>query len=218
MVSFALEQLYQENSSLRELVDKSLRPSGTYVLYQKQSGDRLLVNAWEVCARGLNDIIDVVAVDDFIYGEPRALEFHSGDADGDGVADARIFRPSSATWFTLNSGTNTVSVDRFGLEGDIPIDGDFDGDRRADIAVFRPTEGAWFIHRSSNDSTFVQSFGMAGDKPVAGDYDKDGKTDIAVWRPVNGNYLILRSSDDRTSFFGFPFGAAGDIPVQGGAQ
>ena len=58
-VSFALGQLYQEDSSLRELVDKSLRPSGAYVLYQKQSGDRLLMNAWEVCARGLNDIIEV---------------------------------------------------------------------------------------------------------------------------------------------------------------
>ena len=167
---------------------------------------------------GLNDLIDVVALDDFIYGEPRAAEFHSGDADGDGVADARIFRPSSGTWFTLNSGTNTVSIEKFGLEGDIPVDGDFDGDRRADVAVFRPSAGTWFIHQSSNESTVIQSFGLTGDEPVAGDYDKDGKTDIAVWRPANGNYFILRSSDDRASFFAFPFGVNGDIPVQGSAQ
>src|SRR5215203_390093 len=152
---------------------------------------------------GLNDLIDVVALDDFIYGEPRAAEFHSGDADGDGAADARIFRPSSGTWFTLNSGTNTVSIEKFGLEGDIPVDGDFDGDRRADVAVFRPSAGTWFIHQSSNESTVIQSFGLTGDEPVAGDYDKDGKTDIAVWRPANGNYFILRSSDDRASFFAF---------------
>jgi DUF218 domain len=73
MVSFALEQLYQEDSSLRELVDKSLRPSGTYVLYQKQSGDRLLVNAWEVCARGLNDIIEV-------YGQGGAPRYPKIDS------------------------------------------------------------------------------------------------------------------------------------------
>jgi hypothetical protein len=167
---------------------------------------------------GLNDIIDVVAVDDFIYGEPRALEFHSGDSDGDGVADARIFRPSLGLWFTLNSGTNTVSIDQFGREGDVPVDGDFDGDRRADLAVFRPSDGTWFIHRSSNDSDLVQTFGVTGDRPVPGDYDKDGKTDIAVWRPGNGNYLVLRSSDKFGTFFAFPFGAAGDIPVQAAAE
>ena len=167
---------------------------------------------------GNNDIVDVVAMDDFIYGEPRAAEFHSGDADGDGVADARVFRPSSGTWFTLNSGSNTVSIDRFGLDGDVPVDGDFDGDRRADVAVYRPAEGTWFISRSSDASTIIQSFGTGTDKPVAGDYDKDGVTDIAVWRQANGNYFVLRSSDNRASFFSFPFGLAGDIPVQGGAQ
>lgn len=167
---------------------------------------------------GAGDVFDVVAMDDFIYGEPHAAEFHSGDVDGDGVADARLFRPDSGTWFTLNSGTNTVSIDRFGLGGDIPVDGDFDGDRRADLAVYRPTEGSWFIQRSSNSSVIALAFGTPGDKPVAGDYDKDGTTDIAVWRPANGNFFVLRSADNRSSFFAFPFGSNGDIPVQGGAQ
>lgn len=167
---------------------------------------------------GQGDIFDVVAMDDFIYGEPRAAEFHSGDADGDGVADARIFRPSSGTWFTLNSGTNTVSIERLGLEGDLPVDGDFDGDRLADVAVYRPSEGNWFIRESSSGSVIIQPFGTANDKPVAGDYDKDGTTDIAVWRPADGNYFVLRSRDKRTSFFSFPFGVTGDIPVQGSAQ
>ncbi len=161
---------------------------------------------------------DVVVMDDFIYGEPRAAQFHSGDADGDGVADARVFRPSVGTWFTLNSGSNTISIDNWGLNGDIPVDGDFDGDSRADLAIFRPSSGAWFVSRSSNGTVISQSFGTSGDKPVAGDYDKDGKTDIAVWRPSNGNYFVLRSSDNLTSFFSFPFGQTGDIPVQGGAQ
>ena len=167
---------------------------------------------------GQNDLFDVVAMDDFIYGEPRSGEFHSGDADGDGVADARVFRPSSGTWFTLNSGSNTVSIDRFGLEGDIPVDGDFDGDRRADVAVYRPSEGTWFITESSSGSVIIQGFGVGGDKPVAGDYDKDGTTDLAVWRPANGTYFVLRSKDKRTSFFSFPFGTPGDIPVQGAAE
>ena len=42
---------------------------------------------------GVNGV-DVVAMDDFIYGEPRAAEAHPGDFDGDGGADLTVFRPS----------------------------------------------------------------------------------------------------------------------------
>ena len=59
VVSFALEHLYHEDASLRELTNNDLRPSGTYVLYQNRSGEALLVNAWEICARGINNIIAV---------------------------------------------------------------------------------------------------------------------------------------------------------------
>ncbi|MBK6750172.1 MAG: VCBS repeat-containing protein [Pyrinomonadaceae bacterium] len=162
--------------------------------------------------------VDVVAMDDFIYGEPRASQFHSGDFDGDGISDSAIFRPSSGTWFRINSGSNTVSQENFGLPGDIPLDGDFDGDSRADVAIFRPSNGEWYFRRSSNSSVYGAQFGQNGDKPVVGDYDKDGKSDIALWRPSNGNFFVLRSSTDFTTFFGYPFGVNGDIPVQGGAQ
>lgn len=162
--------------------------------------------------------VDVVAMDDFIYGEPRASQFHSGDFDGDGFSDSAIFRPSSATWFRMNSGSNTFEQENFGLNGDIPIDGDFDGDSKADLAIFRPSSGTWFFKRSSNGTTLGAFFGQNGDKPVVADYDKDGKSDIAIWRPSNGNFFVLRSSDNFATFFAYPFGATGDIPVQGGAQ
>lgn len=154
---------------------------------------------------------DVVAMDDFIYGEPRASQFHAGDFDGDGFADPSVFRPSAATFFILNSGSNTVNIASFGANGDVPISGDFDGDQRADIAIYRPSAGEWWINRSSNGTTVAVQFGQTGDKPTPGDFDKDGKTDIAFWRPSNGNYFILRSSN--SSFFSFAWGANGDIPV-----
>lgn len=163
--------------------------------------------------------VDVVAMDDFIYGEPRALDYHSSDFDGDGVSDLSVFRPSNGTWFILNSGSNTLSTIPFGLNGDIPIDGDFDGDQRADACIYRPSNGVWFFLRSSNGTTLGATFGgQAGDKPVPGDYDKDGITDIAFWRPSTGTYFVLRSSTNFTTFFGAPWGANGDIPIQTSGQ
>lgn len=162
--------------------------------------------------------VDVIAMDDFIYGEPHATQYHTGDFDGDGITDSTIYRPSAGTWFTLLSGTGTVTQENFGLNGDIPVDGDFDGDQKADLCIFRPSTGVWFFKRSSNSTTLGATFGQSGDKPVVGDYDKDGKSDIAIWRPSNGNYFVLRSSSDFSTFFGYPFGQNGDIPVQGGAQ
>jgi len=165
---------------------------------------------------GVNGV-DVVVMDDFIYGEPRATTFSPSDFDGDGKTDPAVFRPSVGTWFILNSGSNTVDFVPWGQNGDIPVDGDFDGDSRADQAVFRPSDGSWWLNKSTG-GTIAMSFGTAGDKAVAGDYDKDGKTDVAIWRPSNGNYFVARSSDGFSSFFSFPWGQNGDIPIQTAGQ
>lgn len=61
-VSLALTALADRDSAVRGLVDRALRPSGAYVLFAKQPDGELLANAWEVCARGLNDVVAV-------YGE-----------------------------------------------------------------------------------------------------------------------------------------------------
>jgi hypothetical protein len=160
--------------------------------------------------------VDVVAMDDFIYGEPRASQYHTADFDGDGTTDFNVFRPATGTWFVLNSGSNTVNSLAFGQNGDQPIDADFDGDQRSDIAVWRPSTGTWFFQKSSNGEFGGASWGAPGDKPVPGDYDKDGKTDLAVWRPSDGINYIVRSSNG--SFFGVAWGVNGDIPVTASAQ
>jgi uncharacterized delta-60 repeat protein len=137
----------------------------------------------------------------------------SSDFDGDGFTDAAVFRPSTGNWFILQSSNGAVQIPQFGVNGDIPIDGDFDGDGRSDLAIYRPGVGQWWLQRSSDNSVFATTFGIASDNPTAGDFDKDGKTDIAVFRPSNGQWLILRSSANFSTFFGFPFGSNGDIPI-----
>jgi hypothetical protein len=72
-VSFALARIYRENESVRALVNKQVLPSGAYVLYQKQDGESVLVNAWELCARGVNDILSV-------YGQGLAPRYPDIDA------------------------------------------------------------------------------------------------------------------------------------------
>jgi hypothetical protein len=162
------------------------------------------------------DGIDVVAMDDFIYGEPRATAHHPADYDGDGTADLSIYRPSTGQWFVLNSGSSTVNITKFGLDGDVPVDGDFDGDSRSDIGVYRPSSGTWFRLNSSDGLFSAENFGLAGDKPVASDYDKDGKSDIAVWRPSSGDYFVKRSSNGQAQIT--HWGLQGDIPILGAAQ
>jgi hypothetical protein len=161
--------------------------------------------------------VDVVAMDDFIYGEPRAMQSHSSDYDGDGETDVAIFRPGIGFWTIYLSGTDSyTTVTNFGQSGDIPVDGDFDGDAKTDIAVFRPSAGSWIIQESSTGQTVTTQFGIQGDRPVPGDYDKDGKTDLAVFRPAIGLWIIQRSSDG--TVFTKSAGSTFDIPIPASPQ
>jgi uncharacterized delta-60 repeat protein len=137
----------------------------------------------------------------------------TADFDGDAFTDSAVYRPTTGNWFVLLSSTNTVLIDQFGTNGDIPIDGDFDGDGKSDVAIYRPSQGTWFFKRSSDSTITGATFGGAGDRPIPGDYDKDGKTDMAFFRPSNGNWFVLRSSTNFSTFFAYQFGLASDIPL-----
>lgn len=137
----------------------------------------------------------------------------SSDFDGDGVTDSAVFRPSTGAWYILQSSNNTLRVDFFGTNGDVPMDGDFDGDSHSDLAVFRPSNGTWYYRRSSNGSFFGAFFGLGTDTPVPADYDNDGITDIAAFRPSTGQWFISPGTLVHSTVYGYNFGTAGDIPV-----
>ena len=64
-----------------------------------------------------------------------------GDYDGDGATDVAIFRPSTGTWWILQSSTNytTYGSHQWGEATDIPVPGDYDGDGYTDVSIFRPS-------------------------------------------------------------------------------
>lgn len=99
------------------------------------------------------------------------------DFDGDGLVDLAVRRPSTKTWYVLNSsGSNYNSLKRDAIQrvvfgrnsDDIPIIADYDGDNIADFAVRRPSNQFQYILKSSDGKIIRNKFGLQEtDIPVA---------------------------------------------------
>lgn len=153
-----------------------------------------------------------------------------GDYDGDGKADAAVFRstdsvnmPCSAgasVWYYRPSSAPGVDFryECWGKPGDFPAPGDFDGDGRNDYAVQQADGGsAVFRLKNSGGSTESVYWGAASDVFIPGDFDGDGKTDFCMRRDVSGvyNYFILTRDGGGTGTTPITWGITGDISTPG---
>ncbi|MEQ1907958.1 MAG: choice-of-anchor tandem repeat GloVer-containing protein [Vicinamibacterales bacterium] len=140
-----------------------------------------------------------------------------GDFDRDGRADVVIDRPSTGTWWILDSasGFTTYTTSVWGLSGDMPVSGDFEGDGQSDVTIYRPSDGSWWMRWSSwgGLAYSVATWGLPGDVSVPADYDGDGITDLAVYRPSTATWWILSSSTRRATYRTHAWGIGTDVPV-----
>ncbi len=132
-----------------------------------------------------------------------------GDFDGDGKADAAVFRPSSQLWMINQSSNGVVRYDRWGIATDKFVPGDFDGDGKNDLAVFR--NGVWYIRRSSDSTSTYINWGISTDTPITGDFDSDGRSDVGVYR--GGVWYILNSGTNSLTVR--QFGVTSDAALAG---
>jgi hypothetical protein len=187
--------------------------SGEILLWQNNTQNLLLDTARNISSFGEDEAgeIYVVGLGGTVEKVVRARA--SADFDGDAKTDYSVFRPSSGTWYLLNSANNTNRAQQFGANGDVPTPEDFDGDNIADIGIWRPTEGSWYYYRSSDNTAGFTNFGINGDIPAAGDFDGDAKADLTIFRPSTGTWWIRRTTNPN-NFLAINFGLNGDIPVQ----
>jgi hypothetical protein len=134
--------------------------------------------------------------------------FSCTDVDGDGRADATVWREGSQSVFWTRLSSGGVSVLPWGTIGDDPrMIGDYDGDGRDDYTVFRVSQGQYWTALSTG-ALELTKWGMNGDFAVSlPDYDSDGRTDHGIQRA--GLFWMRYSADASTHVV--PFGLSSDF-------
>lgn len=157
-----------------------------------------------------------------VHGRDRGPRV--SDFDADGLTDIAVWRPGAVIsyWYVRQSTNAAVTVNYWGLAGDVLTPADYDDDGQTDRAIARNEDGqlVWYYEPSSmfdpnNIGTGLVTFpfGLATDRAVPRDYDGDGMADVAVWRTTDATFYILPSSTKTIRYL--PFGEVGDLGYPG---
>ncbi len=61
------------------------------------------------------------ATEAYTFGDPNSDVYVQNDYDGDGKVDRAFWRPAEGKWYIVNSSTNSVRIEQWGQQGDIPV-------------------------------------------------------------------------------------------------
>ena len=133
------------------------------------------------------------------------------DVDDDGKADLTVFRPTTGTWYSLESTSGNMRSYQWGTNGDKPMVCDYDNDGLIDYTVFRPDTGVWYIKRSTQVSLPVFNWGINTDIPMLQERHStvspiNDRVPV-VFRPSTGTWYI--NSTGASIQWGLP----GDLPM-----
>ncbi len=92
-----------------------------------------------------------------------------------GIDAFTVWRPSSGTWFVLNSAPtewfSASSTSSSGASGRHAVAGRLQWRRKTDYAVWRPSTGIWYIIPSGDPGTpILQQWGLPGDVPIGANF------------------------------------------------
>ncbi len=172
-----------------------------------------------------NDGTAAGGTNSFLLGNEGNL-FLDGDFDGDGIADAAVWVPTTGVYTIRRSSrpTDTVLTAQLGQVGDDPTHGgDYDGDGVTDLTVVRAGTNIGevsqtIIRLSSTGALRTLTTGENGSFPIGGiDYDGDRRADMGVQSNAGGGVSRLRLYNGITGnqFGDFTFGTPTDVMVLG---
>ncbi len=194
----------------------------SYVVVRNTSGGPGGAITWFVKD---NDGTLLGAEQNFVHGISTDT-FLDGDFDGDGIADAVLFRPSLGAFLVRRSSRPNDSLLTIPL-GQVGDDakhiGDYDGDGVSDAAVYRAgasvgVASQTLIRLSSTGLIRTLVTGENGAFASGGsDFNGDGKADVAIQSNLGGGVARFRIFDGvtGTQFADFNFGTPTDVIVAG---
>lgn len=156
-----------------------------------------------------NDGGDGAQMGSFVISYRPTKSVREANYDNDGSADLAVFRPTTGTWYSLDSSSNQMRARRYGTVGDSPFIIDPSPDGHQDATVYRPDTGTWYV-QGYNGLSNIFPFGTQTDIPLVRMFQQQISYQAVVFRPSEGTWWMRNFNGSADVI---QWGQNGDIPM-----